>query len=193
MLKNIPSTADILGGSAILHGETSLGNHLTGVGTDDVDTKDTVSLGISDDLDETVSVVVGAGTRVGDEGVAANLVLDTSLLELLLVLTNPGDLGVGVDDGGNGIVVDVTVAGGNHLRDSEALILGLVGKHRAKGGVTNAADVGDVGLELRVNNDATAVVELDTNVLETETLGVGATANGDKDDISVELGLHQHE
>jgi hypothetical protein len=60
--------------------------------------------------DDSLGVLVGLGPRVGREGVLSNLVLDPGRLELLLVLADPRDLGVGVDDRGDGVVVDVSVA-----------------------------------------------------------------------------------
>lgn len=180
-------TTHIFGRSTIFKSQASLGNHFTSVGANNVDTQHAVGLSIDDNLDETVGVVVGTCTRVGNERIAANLVLNTGFLQFLFVLANPGNFGVSVDDGGNSIIVDVTVTGSNHFRDGETFILGLVGQHGTESGITNAADVGDVGLELRVDNDAAAVVELDTNVLQAETLGVRATTNGDKDDIGFKL------
>ena len=58
---------------------------------------------------------VGLGARVGGEGELADLVLDALGLELLLGLADPGDLGVGVDDRGDDVVVHVAGAGGGDL------------------------------------------------------------------------------
>jgi hypothetical protein len=61
-------------------------------------------------LDETVLVVVCLCSRVGGEWELSNLVLDTGLLELFLVLSDPCDFRMGVDDRWNSFVVDVAVA-----------------------------------------------------------------------------------
>ena len=47
--------------------------------------------------------------------------------------------------------------------------------------------MGELGAVLRVDDDAAALVELEPNVLEAETSSVGATADGNKDDVSLEL------
>lgn len=101
---------NILCASTVLHREHSLGDHLSSVGPDDVDTEDLVGLLLGDELDHTLAVLVGLCSRVGGEGEFSNLVLDTGSLELLLCSADPCDFGVGVDDGGDGSVVDMTVA-----------------------------------------------------------------------------------
>jgi hypothetical protein len=63
------------------------------------------------EMEERVVVVtIGAGTRVALEGELANAVLDILGLELLLGQTDPGHLGVSVDDRRDDVVVNVTVA-----------------------------------------------------------------------------------
>jgi len=65
-----------------------------------------------------------------------------------------------------------------------------VGEHRAEGAVTDDADVRDLGAVLLVDHETATVVGLKTDLLETETGGVGTAADGNKADISVEsLGL----
>lgn len=178
---------NILGAGTVLESEDTLCNHLTGVGADNVDTEDTVSLGISEELDHAVRVEVGLCARVGAEGERADLVLDALLLELLLVLANPCNLGVSVHDRGDGVVVDVAVASLDELNGCNGLFLGLVCKHRAKGAVTNDADVGDLGAVLLVNDKTAAVVGFKANVLKAKAGSVWATANGDENDIGVKL------
>lgn len=184
---SVAGTGNILSRSTVLQSQGTLSNHLTSVGADDVDTEKTVSLRVSNHLDQTLSVEVGLGTRVGAEGESSDAVGDLGSLELLLALADPGDLGVGVHDGGDGGVVDVTVALLDVLDDGDSLLLSLVGKHGAEGNVTNAADVGELGAVLGVDDDTAALVELHANVLEAEAFSVGATADGDKDDFGVNL------
>lgn len=75
-----------------------------------MDTEDLVGLLLSNNLHETFSIQVGLGPRVRREVEFADVVFDASSLQLLLGLANPGDLRVCIDDGGNSVVVDVTVA-----------------------------------------------------------------------------------
>jgi hypothetical protein len=184
---SVASASDVLGGSTVLESEGTLGDHLTGVGADNVHTEDTVGLGVSEELDETVGVGVGLGAGVGAEGERPGLVLDAGLLELGLVLADPGDLGVSVHDAGDGAVVDVAVVLGDVLDGGDSLLLSLVGKHGAECAVTDDANVRDLGAVLLVDHEAATVVGLKTDLLEAETGGVGATTDGDEADVSIEL------
>lgn len=182
----VTCAGNVLAGSTVLDGEGGLGNHLTSTGSDDVDTQDAVSLGISDELDNTLSVEVGLSAGVGAEGERTDVVLDAGGLDLGLVLADPGDLGVGVHDGGNGGVVDVTVTLLDVLNGGNSLLLGLVSQHGAEGNITNDTDVGDLSAELLVDDETTTVILVNANVLNVETLGVGATTDGNENNIGIE-------
>lgn len=91
-------SCDVLGRSLVLLSKNSGSNHFTSIGTNDVATQDLVGLLLYNELDETIGVLVGLRSRVGSEGELSDLVFDTSGLELLLVLADPGDFRVGVDD-----------------------------------------------------------------------------------------------
>lgn len=183
----VAGASNVLARSTILKGKGTLSNHLTSVGADNVNTEKAVSLGVGDHLDHTIGVEVGLSAGVGAEREGTDAVGDTGLLELLLRLANPGDLGEGVHDGGNATVIDVAVTLLNVLDGSNGLLLGLVGKHGAEGDITDAADVGDLGAVLGVDDDTAALILLEANVLKAETLGVGAATDSDKDDITLEL------
>jgi len=177
---------DVLAGGTVLDGECGLGNHLTGTGADDVDTKDTVSLSIGDELDNTLSVEVGLGTGVGAEGERADVVLDTGGLNLGLVLANPRNLGVGVHDAGDAGVVDVAVALLDVLDSGNGLLLSLVGEHGAEGHITDDTDVGKLGAILLVDDKTATFILVDTDVLDVKAVGVGAAADSNQDNISVQ-------
>lgn len=182
----VARTSNVLGRCAVLQGQSGLGNHLTSVGTNDVATQQPVGLGVGEHLDHTVRVEVGLGARVGAEGEGADLVGNLLVLELLLVLTNPSNLGVSVHDRGDDTVVDMAVALLDVLNGGHGLLLGLVGKHGAKGHVTNAADVRGLGAVLGVDDDAAAVVNLKAGVLQAQAGGVWAAADGDENDVGLD-------
>jgi hypothetical protein len=95
-----------------------------------VHAKNLIRLLLHDKLHKAVRVVVGLGTRVGNERELADLVFDAFLLEVFFRTADPcdlfvpqqlssnekkksvsqTDLGVSVDDGRNGVVVDVAMA-----------------------------------------------------------------------------------
>lgn len=177
---------NVLGGSAVLDGKRGLGDHLAGVGADDVNTKDAVGLSVGNELDDTLGLEVGLGTGVGAEWEGTDAVVDTGGLDFSLVLANPRDFGVSVHDAGDSAVVDVAVALLDVLDGGNTFLLSLVGKHGAERAVTDDTDVGVLGAVLLVDHQTALLVLLNSGVLQAETLGVGATANGDQDDISVQ-------
>lgn len=67
------------------------------------------------------------------------------------------------------------------------LLFGLVGQHGTKGDISDALDVGNARVELRVDDNAALGVDLDTDRLEVESLGHGSSSNGNKDDIGLDL------
>lgn len=185
----VAGSCNVLCRSLVLDGKNGRSNHLTGVRADDVNTENLVGLLLDEELDDTVGIGVSLGTRVGKEGELAHLVLHTLLLELLLVLSDPSHLGVGVDDSGDGSVVDVSMTSLDDLDSSDTLLLGLVRKHGSESGVTNALDTLAGGVVLVIDNDASALVLLDSDSLEVETAGDGSSTNGNKDDIGIQLSL----
>lgn len=91
---------------SIVHGQCAYKN----TRTNDVYAQDPVGLFLTQEFDGTFGVHVGLRTGVGSEGEFANVVLDAVGFEILLSSSDPGNFRVGVDDGWNGGVVDVTVA-----------------------------------------------------------------------------------
>lgn len=181
------SSGNVLSRGAILESERTLGNHFAGVGANDVNTKQTISLGVGNHLDQTLGVHVGLGTRVGTEGKGTNPVRDLLCLQVLLGLADPSDLGIGIHDRGNAAIVDVPVALLDVFDDSDSFLLGLVRQHGTKGSVTYTTDVGDLGAVLGVDDDTATLVEFHANVLETKVTGVWAAANGYQDNFSIQL------
>ena len=209
---SVAGSGNVLRRRLVLNRKDRRGDHLTGVGANDVHTENLVRLLLDQELDGSLRVGVRLGSRVGEEGELASLVLDTLLLEVLLSLTakfgkskseqlgavknenesghhspNPCDLRVCVDDRRNGLVVDVTVAGLDNLDSGNTLLFGLVRQHGAKGGVTNALDALAGSVVLVVNDDAASLVLLNTNSLEVEALGHRSSADSDKNDVGVKL------
>jgi len=133
-----------------------------------VGAQNTVGLGVGDDLHEAVSVGIRAGPAVGGKGEVADAVLYAGLLQLVLGLAHPGDLRVCVHNGGDGVVVDVSVAASELLRHRDTLLLGLVCEHGSDHHVADREDVALVGLEVSVDLNATTLVNLHTNLLQVE-------------------------
>ena len=115
---------------------------------------------------------------VGHEGELAGLVVAARRLQLLLGLADPGDLGGGVDHARDHPVVHVAGLAGDELGDGDALVLGLVGQHRA-------GDASPMPRRRRrwcgsgVDLDLAALVE-PRRLLQAEPGGVGPPADRDQ-------------
>lgn len=202
---SVAGSGNVLGTRAVFHSQDALSDHLAGVGawksisdqclrhciacglTHDVHAENTVGLLLDEELNLALGVDVRLGTGVGREGELSDLVLHAGRLELLLGLTNPGNLGVCVDDRGDSLVVDVPVAGLDVFDGSNTLLLSLVREHGAEGHVADALDARDRGVELVIDDNAALGVNLNPNLLESETLGVGPPSDRDKNDVRFQL------
>lgn len=150
-------------------------------------TENSISLFLRKELDEALRVEVRLGSGVGSKGELSNVVLNTSCLEVLLCLSYPGNLRVGVDDGRDTVVVDVTVTRFEVFNSSDTLFLSLVGEHGTKGHVTDTLDILDRGAELIVDDDAALVVFLDANGFKVKTLRIWTTTDRNQNDVGFEL------
>ena len=112
---------------------------------------------LSDCPPEKMARSVRAGAAIGKERERAGLVRNAIRLELLLGAADPGDLGAGVDDPGDGVEVDMAMLAGDALGHRHALFLGLVRQHRAAHHVAHRPDVGQVGAAVVVDDDGAAL------------------------------------
>ena len=67
---------------------------------------------------------------------------------------------------------------GEELDGGDGFLFGFVGEHGAEGAVADYADVGEFGAVFAVDYEAALVVDFEADVLEAETLGVWAAADG---------------
>ena len=96
------------------------------------------------------------GPAVGGERKLADLISDTGLFELFLGLPDRGDFRIGIDDVRDHLVVHVPGLSGNDLRSRNAFVLRLVRERRAGDDIADSVDTGDIGLEMWIDDDATA-------------------------------------
>ena len=173
----VADARDVLAAGLELHRHHGLGDQLAGHRADDVHAEDLVGLGVGQELDHAGGVAERARAAVGHEREGAGLVGAACGLELLLGLADPGDLGAGVDDPGNGVEVDVAMLAGDALGHRDALLLGLVRQHRPAHHVADRPDAGQVGAAVVVDDDGAALVELEADGLGVQAVGVGHAAD----------------
>ena len=92
-----------------------------------------------------------------------------------------------VHDGGDGAVVDVTVAFGDVFNCGDSFFLSLVREHGSKCAVADDTDMRQFGAVLFVDYHATFIVDVEADVLEAEAGGVGAAADRYEDYVCVQL------
>src|SRR3712207_5606044 len=137
-----------------------------------MDSEDTVRAGVGDDLHEPVRIAVGLGAAVREHRELARLDLDAFGAEVFLRAPDGGDLGIGVDDARDHIVIDDADLTGEDLGDRNALILRLVSKHRAGGYVADRVYAVDAGAEVVIDLDLAAVVGPNACRFEVEPVGI---------------------
>jgi hypothetical protein len=181
---------DVFSTGTIFNRKHTLRNHFTRIRPDNMDTQDLVGLSFGQELDESLRVQICLCPRIGTEHELPNFVLDSFRLQVLFRLADPRNLRVGVDNGRDGIVIDVPVPGLDVLNRSDAFFFRLVGKHGTKRNIADAFDVLLRSGELIVDDDATSVVEFNARGFEIEAVRVWPSADGDKDDVSLQLKKH---
>jgi len=139
------SSSNVFSSCSVLHAEHSFSNHLSGIGSNNMDTKDGIVL-VSQYLNESFAIVVGSCSAVGLKWEHALVVLLSFCLKLFFSFSNVSYFRVSVNNSWNRGVVDMTSAVNNVLNSSNAFLLGFMSKHGALDNVSNCVNVFDFGL-----------------------------------------------
>ena len=94
---------------------------------------------------------------------------------------------MGVHDGRDGVVVDMTVTLGDVFDGGNGFFFGFVSEHGTKGTVADDADVRELGTILFVDYEAAFIVDFEADVFKTKASGVRAAPYGYKNNVGVEL------
>src|SRR5204862_5650686 len=129
------------------------------------------------DLREARGLLERARAAAREERKHAALVLPAARLDLLLGQTHPGDLRRHVDDRRDHFEVHLYEAPGDEVGDHHALLLALVGQHRAAHAVPDRPHTLDTGAAGLIDRDEAALIELHTGLRAQEVLGVGTAAD----------------
>ncbi len=105
---------------------------------------------------------------------------DALFFELGVRAADHGELGLGVDDVGNGVVAHVAGLAGDDLGDGDTFVLGLVREHRAAHEVADGVDAFDIGPEVLVDDHPACFVERDAGSFEACASGDRAAADRDE-------------
>ncbi|MPL74175.1 hypothetical protein SDC9_19985 [bioreactor metagenome] len=179
---------DILRRGTEFHRDADLVDQLARRRPDDVAAEDAVGAGIDDQLHEAFRLEHRLCPAVAHEGELADLVGAAFLLQHLFGLADRSDLGGGVDHAGDHVIVHVAMLAGDHLGHRHALVLGLVGEHRADDRVADRVDALHIGRPMRVGLHLAARQHLDAERLEAETRGIGLAAGCDEHHLGLDRG-----
>ena len=125
------SQRDIFGRRTELHGHAVLTDHFTDARADQVHAEDLVRAFVGEDFGEAFGLMVDLGPAVGGEREFTDFIGAPFSLELLLGLADAGQLGPGVDDVGNQVVIDLAGLADDLFHAGHRFVFGLVRKHRA--------------------------------------------------------------
>lgn len=122
----VARAGDVFAARAELDRAHELGDQVAGARAEDVRAQDAVRVLVREHLDAAVRVPQRARAAVREERERALLVGDVRGLQFLFRLAHRRDLGRGVHDVRNRVVVDVAVARDDVLDAGDAFFLGLV-------------------------------------------------------------------
>ena len=162
------------------HRRDQLGDHVAGPVADDVGAEDLAVLGVDDELDEAVFVVVDGRAADPAELLLADLDVVARLLRRRLGEADAGDLGMAEGGAGDQVLVDRVgrLAGGVLDRD-DPLLGGLVGERLGVDQVADRVDLRVRGPPVLVDLDLAVLLELDPGLVQAQALDVGRAAAGD--------------
>ena len=152
---------------------------------DQVAAQNAVCFLVRQELDEAFALEHRLGAGIAHEAELAHLVGAAFGLQLFLGLADIGDFGRGIDHAGDHVIVHMACLAGQNLGHGHALILGLVGQHRAGNGITDGIEAWQAGGEMGVGLDLAARQHLDPQRLQPQTGGKGFAARGQQHDIGL--------
>ena len=107
------------------------------------------------------------------------LVVDASSTQLLLRLADSSDLGIGIDDTRDSTVAHHILRAGDVVYSDLPFASSRVSEHRRTVDITDGIDTRHRGLEVLIDDDS-PTLELDTDRLQSQTIGHSTTADTDQ-------------
>jgi hypothetical protein len=145
-----------------------------------MNTQNPVRLLVADKLDHSLRIKVRLGPTVGGERESPDIVFDSSFFDFLFCLAHPRYFGMGINDAGDGTVVDMAVTRFDVLDRSNAFFFGFMGQHCSECYVADTSDVGLRCAVFGINDDAAFVVLLDANCFEIKILRIRSSTDRDE-------------
>src|ERR1043166_5836650 len=196
---SVNDAGDVLGAGVELHRNHRFGDELGGKRPDDVHSQDTVGALVGQHLDETDRFAEGARAAVGHERKLSAAVGGSGRTQFLFGFAHPGDFRRGVDDPRHRFEIDVACLAGYQLGDRDALLRGLVRKHRPAHHIPARVYIGQITAAMLVGLHEAALVDRQPDRIRSQAGGIGRTADRDDELVefralraAVDLELHFH-
>ena len=139
-------------------------------------------------LHAAVGLVETPGATVRHERERAHRNRHAARRGLLLRQTDARELGPGVDDVRDRVVVHVRGLPRHALDGDDALLARLVREHRTRDDVADGEHAGDARLEAVVHDDPPALVDLHAELADAEPVHVGSPSDRDEHDVGLDVG-----
>ena len=149
--------------------------------------KNTVGLGVSDDLHKATRLALPQRPAIGHERELAGFHLDALGLQLLFVFADPGHFGRGVNDPRNGIEIDMRFLPGDGFGHRHTLVFGFVRQHRTTHHIADGVDIGQICFAVIIHFDKATVSHFQPDCRRAQAIGIGYATDRDDELVAFEL------
>ncbi len=163
-----------------IHGDRNFVDELTGVGTDDMYTQDSVCLCIGKDLDEAIGMTAGTCSTIGCESKFSCSIFSAGRFQTVLCFTGSSNFRLSVDHSRDDFVIDMTEAGKHSFNAGDAFFFGFVGQHGSANDVTDRINSAYGCLVAGTDTHKSSLVSLHADGIKSEGVDAGPSADGNK-------------
>jgi hypothetical protein len=172
--------ADVFRRRSILEREDHFGDELGDVRADQVRAEDLVGFRVGDELHEPRRLTHRTCAAIRGKRKFSGAIFSATLFDLSLGETDGRDLRPRVHDAGNRFVMHVHFLPGDHFGGDHALFFGLVCEHWPRHAVADRIHVRKVRAHLIVDENLTALADIQSERLRVDAAGHGATPYRDE-------------
>ena len=181
---SVAAAGDVFAAGTEFHRNSGFVDEFARMGSNDVNSEDSVCGLVGEYLYESVGVSGGTSPTVRGEIETTGSVFDTGLLQSVLIGARRCNFGLCVYDGGNCPIVDVTVTR-HHLFDARnAFFFRFVSQHGSANHIAHSIDARRARLVTRVDLDKATLVGLHSGVFKAQTVSTRLPAYSNEHSIT---------
>ena len=128
-----------------------------------------IRLRVGDELDHSIELFVCDRATVRAKRKFADTIINPLLFRLLFGHSNASQLGIGVNDSGDRIIINMAIFSRDPLDAGDPLVLGLMRQHRTCDHVADRVNAIDFRFEMFVDLDSFFLIQLDADFLRAES------------------------